>query len=60
MIERCCREIADIEALILSDHPDLPGLCMALSDWSAELRIIEDEEDEKRRQEDPGGGKGRR
>jgi hypothetical protein len=56
-VERCRREISDIEALILSGHPDLPGLCLALSDWSAELRILEDE---KRRQEDPGGGKGRR
>jgi hypothetical protein len=56
MIERCRREIAAIEAEILGGNPDLPGLCLALSDWSAELRI----EDEKRRQEDPGGGKGTR
>ena len=33
-------EIADIEALILAGHPDLHGLCLALADWSAELRII--------------------
>jgi hypothetical protein len=38
---RCHREIAEIESLILSGHPDLHGLCLALSDWSAELRIIE-------------------
>jgi hypothetical protein len=25
-------------------HPDLEGLCMALSDWSAELRLLEEEE----------------
>jgi len=30
--------------LILSGHPDLRGLCLALSDWSSELRILEDEE----------------
>ena len=44
MFERCRREIADIEALILAGHPDLPGLCLALSDWSAELRILQNEE----------------
>jgi len=38
-MERCRREIATIEALILSGHPDLQGLCLALSDWSAELRL---------------------
>jgi len=43
-MERCCREIADIETLILSGHPDLEGLCLALSDWSAELRILEGEQ----------------
>jgi hypothetical protein len=43
-MERCRREIA----AILADNPDLPGLCLALSDWSAELRILQDEE---RRQE---------
>lgn len=29
-MERCLREIATIEALILSGHPDLEGLCLAL------------------------------
>jgi hypothetical protein len=29
--------------MIHSGHPDLQGLCLALSDWSAELRILEDE-----------------
>jgi hypothetical protein len=47
-MERCRRETAEIEALILSGHPDLHGLCLALSDWSAELRILQDE---KRRQD---------
>jgi hypothetical protein len=27
----------------LAGHPDLQGLCQALTDWSAELRIIEQE-----------------
>jgi hypothetical protein len=40
--ERCRREIAEIEALLLAGHPDVEGLCMALSDWSAELRLIEE------------------
>ena len=38
--ERCRREIAEIEALILAGHPDVQGLCQALADWSAELRLI--------------------
>jgi hypothetical protein len=41
MIERCRREIAAIEAEILAGNPDLQGLCLALSDWSAELRILQ-------------------
>ena len=41
--ERCRQDIAAIEALILAGHPDVEGLCMALADWSAELRIIEQE-----------------
>jgi hypothetical protein len=31
-IERCHAEIAAIEALLLAGHPDVEGLCMALSD----------------------------
>jgi hypothetical protein len=42
-IERCHREIAAIEAQILAGNPDLHGLCLALSDWSAELRILQNE-----------------
>ena len=42
-MERCRREIAAIEAEILAGNPDLRGLCLALSDWSAELRILQDE-----------------
>jgi hypothetical protein len=40
-MERCRREIAAIEAEILVGNPDIQGLCRALSDWSAELRILE-------------------
>lgn len=46
-IERCHREIAVIEAELLAGNPDVRGLCLALSDWSAELRILQHE---KRRQ----------
>ena len=43
-MERCRREIAAIEGKLLAGNPDLQGLCLALSDWSAELRILQDEE----------------
>ena len=43
-IERCQREIAAIEAEILAGNPDLPGLCLALSDWHAEWRILKEEQ----------------
>jgi hypothetical protein len=42
-MDRCRREIAAIEAEILAGNPDLPGLCLALSDWSAGLRTLQDE-----------------
>jgi hypothetical protein len=40
-MERCRREIAEIEAALLAGHPDIEGLCLALSDWAAELRLLE-------------------
>jgi hypothetical protein len=40
-MERCRLEIAAIEAQLLAGHPDVQGLCRALADWSAELRLIE-------------------
>lgn len=42
-IERCRREIAEIERLLRSGHPDVEGLCLALADWWAELRLLEAE-----------------
>jgi hypothetical protein len=27
--------------LLLAGHPDIEGLCLALMDWSSELRLIE-------------------
>lgn len=42
-IERCRREIAEVERLLRSGHPDVEGLCLALADWHAELRLLEDE-----------------
>jgi len=62
--ERCRREIAEIEALLLVGHPDVEGLCMALSDWWTELRLIEQEvglesgaeKQNRRRIAEPGGG----
>jgi hypothetical protein len=40
-VDRCRAEIATAEALLRAGHPDIEGLCLALSDWSAELRILE-------------------
>jgi hypothetical protein len=42
-MERCRREIAVIEDQLRAGHPDIHGLCLALMDWSGELRIIEAE-----------------
>jgi hypothetical protein len=39
-IDRCRREIAEIERLIWAGHPDLEGLLLALADWSAELKLL--------------------
>lgn len=62
--ERCRQEIAAIEALIAAGHRDLQGLCLALSDWCAELRLVEQEmalrEKEPAAAQSRGGQKGRR
>ena len=39
-MERCLRELAAIEAELLAGNPHVEGLCLALSDWSMELRLI--------------------
>jgi hypothetical protein len=39
-IDRCHAEIAEVERLLRAGHPDVEGLCLALQDWSAELRIL--------------------
>ena len=39
-INRCNREIAEIEVALLAGHSDVAGLCLALSDWSTEIRIL--------------------
>jgi hypothetical protein len=54
-IERCQRELAEIERLLMAGHPDVPGLCLALSDWSAELRILQNEQ--RRQAVKPGGAR---
>jgi hypothetical protein len=43
-IERCEKEIAEIKKLLRSGHPDVEGLCLALADWSAELRLLNGEQ----------------
>jgi hypothetical protein len=55
--------ITAIEALIREGHADLNGLCLALSDWWMELRLIErDMALESKKcppRQKPGGQKGR-
>ena len=43
-MERCRAEIAAIEAALFAGNPDVAGLCLALSDWSVELHILQNEE----------------
>jgi hypothetical protein len=42
-IQRCQSEIAGIEAQLRSGHRDLQGLLLALTDWHAELRLLQRE-----------------
>ena len=42
-IERCEREIAAAEDALRASHCDVAGLCLAISDWSVERRILEQE-----------------
>jgi hypothetical protein len=45
-IDRCRREVAEVERLLRTGHPDVHGLCLGLKDWSVELRILEREQRE--------------
>ena len=56
-MERCRREIAAIEAELLAGNPDIAGLCLALSDWWAELRILQVEKSRraKTQRQEQGG-----
>jgi hypothetical protein len=40
-MDRCQREIAAIEDQLRAGPPEVHGLCLALADWSEELRLIE-------------------
>jgi hypothetical protein len=40
-IERCEREIAAAENALLGNYSDVAGLCLAISDWFVERRILE-------------------
>ena len=42
--EQCVREIEECKRLLRSGHPDVEGLCLALRDWSTELRILDGRE----------------
>jgi hypothetical protein len=48
VIERCRQEIAMVEGQLRSGHPDVQGLCRALVDWSAELRLLKSQEGERK------------
>jgi hypothetical protein len=54
-MERCRREIAAIEDQLRAGRPDVHGLCLALADWSAELRILDAEQETPA---EPSGGCG--
>jgi hypothetical protein len=55
-MRRCRQEIAAIEREISAGHPDLPGLCLALSDWSEELSLLRDQRRKSRRGKTPAAG----
>lgn len=43
-MDHCRAEIAEAQRLLLAGHPDVEGLCLMLSDWSAELRLLVEEQ----------------
>jgi hypothetical protein len=46
--EQCLAEIREIEFRIRRGDRDLEGLCLALSDWSHELRLVLAEQEKER------------
>ena len=44
-VERCDREIAEIEQKLRAGHPDVEGLCRGLIDWSVARRMILEKEE---------------
>ena len=42
-LARCDRELAEARAALLAGDPCVEGLCLALSDWAEERRVIERE-----------------
>jgi hypothetical protein len=40
---RCEAEISNLKNELRRGHSDIEGLCLALSDWAGELRMIEQE-----------------
>jgi hypothetical protein len=43
-MDRCRREVAALDALARTGHPDLQGILLGIADWSAELRKLESEQ----------------
>ena len=43
-MDRCRAEIAQAELLLRAGDPDVEGLCLMQADWSAELRLLEEEQ----------------
>ena len=48
-MDRCRSEIANAEQEIRAGHLDIQGLCLAIYDWSQELRILQNEQRRLRR-----------
>lgn len=44
-LARCDRELADARAALLAGDPCVEGLCLAISDWAEERRVIEQEDE---------------
>ena len=44
-LARCDRELAEARKALLAGDPCVEGLCLALSDWAEERRVIEREDE---------------